>query len=106
MLSDLAERHPEAVEAIYAFSRETETASELEERVVELVRIAALIALDGPTISFDAHVGRALKGGVSADDIRGVALAVAPMIGIPRLLKSLPILEASIAMTHNSVPAE
>jgi hypothetical protein len=50
-----------------------------------LVRIAALIAVDASPVSYLAKAGAAEEGGVTADDIQGVIIGVAPVVGTPRV---------------------
>ena len=47
-------------------------------RELMLVRMAALIAVDAPPASYLANAGAAADSGVTADDIQGVMIAVAP----------------------------
>ena len=53
----------------------------LAPRELMLVRIAALIAVDAPPASYLANAGAAEDSGVTADDIQGVMIAVAPVVG-------------------------
>ena len=51
-----------------------------------LARIAALIAVDAPPASYLANAEVAADAGVTADDIQGVMIAVAPVVGTPRVV--------------------
>jgi alkylhydroperoxidase/carboxymuconolactone decarboxylase family protein YurZ len=57
----------------------------LAPRELMLVRIAALIAVDAPPVSYLANAGAAEESGVTADDIEGVMIGVAPVVGTPRV---------------------
>src|SRR6187200_2423783 len=64
--------------------------SGLEPRTLALVRIAALVAVDGPTAAFDAAVAVALAAGASPDDIVDTMLAIGPTIGSAHLVSVSP----------------
>jgi 4-carboxymuconolactone decarboxylase len=58
---------------------------ELEPKTHALVRLAALIALGSADASHQWGVSVALAVGVSEDEIVGVLLAVAPVVGLARM---------------------
>jgi alkylhydroperoxidase/carboxymuconolactone decarboxylase family protein YurZ len=60
----------------------------LEDRELMLVRIAALAAVDAPAGSYLLNLGAAAESGVSAEDVQGVLVAVAPVIGAPTVVKA------------------
>jgi alkylhydroperoxidase/carboxymuconolactone decarboxylase family protein YurZ len=64
--------------------------SELDPRAYSLVKIAALIAIDAPPASFMAQVTIALEAGVTPEEILGVLIAVAPQVGIPKVVAAAP----------------
>ena len=55
--------------------------STLGARELMLARIAALAAMDAPAISYLMNVGAAADSGITVDDVQGVLIAVAPVIG-------------------------
>jgi alkylhydroperoxidase/carboxymuconolactone decarboxylase family protein YurZ len=57
----------------------------LAPRELMLVRIAALIAVDAPPVSYLVNAGAAEESGVTADDVQGVMIGVAPVVGTPRV---------------------
>ena len=61
---------------------------ELDPATLLLVRIAALAAVDAPPASYLLHVGPAVEAGVKLDDVQDVLVAVAPIIGAPRVLRA------------------
>jgi alkylhydroperoxidase/carboxymuconolactone decarboxylase family protein YurZ len=61
---------------------------ELDPATLLLVRIAALAAVDAPPASYLLHVGPAVESGVKLDDVQDVLVAVAPIVGAPRVLKA------------------
>jgi alkylhydroperoxidase/carboxymuconolactone decarboxylase family protein YurZ len=60
--------------------------SSLDPRELMLVRIAALIAVDAPPASYLANAGAAQESGVTGDDLQGVMIAVAPVVGSPKVV--------------------
>lgn len=64
--------------------------SGLDPRTHALVRIAALITLDAAPASFMWQVGLALESGVTPDEIIGVMIALAPTIGMAKIVASAP----------------
>ena len=57
---------------------------DLDARELMLVRIAALAAADAPPGSYLANVGVASDAGITLEDVQGVLIAVAPIIGTAR----------------------
>jgi 4-carboxymuconolactone decarboxylase len=64
--------------------------SGLDPRSFALVKIAALVAVDAPPASYMWQVREALTAGVTPRDIIGILAAVAPQVGIPRVLAAAP----------------
>ena len=50
-----------------------------------LARLAALIAVDAPPASYLANAPAITQAGLSAEDIEGIMIAVAPVVGTPRV---------------------
>jgi Carboxymuconolactone decarboxylase family len=53
-----------------------------------LSRLAALIAVDAPPASYVANAPAIGEAGLTADDIQGVMIAVAPVVGTPRVVSA------------------
>jgi alkylhydroperoxidase/carboxymuconolactone decarboxylase family protein YurZ len=64
--------------------------SGLDPRGFALVKIAALVAMDAPPASYLWQVGAALDAGADPRDILGVLIAVAPQVGMPRVVAAAP----------------
>ena len=60
--------------------------SEFDPATLILVRVAALVAVDAPRLSYLMHIGAALESGVTVKDIQDVLVAVAPIVGAPRVI--------------------
>jgi hypothetical protein len=53
-----------------------------------LARLAALIAVDAPPASYLANASAVEQSGLTATDIEGVMIAVAPVVGTPRVMSA------------------
>jgi alkylhydroperoxidase/carboxymuconolactone decarboxylase family protein YurZ len=53
-----------------------------------LTRIAALVAMDAPEVSYLAHVGAAAESGLTADQVQDVLVAIAPIVGTARVMSA------------------
>ena len=60
-------------------------ASSLDPNTLVLVRIAALAAVDAPTVSYLLNLEVAGEVGVDAEQVRGVLAAIAPIVGTARV---------------------
>jgi 4-carboxymuconolactone decarboxylase len=69
---------------------------ELDQRTLALVRVAALVALDGPSPAFDAAVAFALAAGATPDDIVDTMIAVGPTVGSAHLVSAAPKLALAL----------
>ena len=64
-------------------------ASSLDPATLMQVRIAALVAADAPPASYLLNLGAAGEAGVDADAVRQVLIAIAPIVGTPRVMAAL-----------------
>lgn len=53
-----------------------------------LARIAALVAIDAPATSYVLNVGSATEVGVTLEDVQGLLVAVAPIVGTARVVSA------------------
>jgi hypothetical protein len=60
-------------------------ASSLDEQTLILTRIAALVAVDAPAASYLMNLGAAGDLGIGVEDVQGVLVAVAPIVGTARV---------------------
>lgn len=60
-------------------------AADLNEETLMLVRIAALVAVDAPPVSYMMNLGVASEAGIDEEKVRGVLAAVAPIVGTARI---------------------
>jgi 4-carboxymuconolactone decarboxylase len=59
--------------------------SSLDAESLMLVRIAALVAVDAPAVSYLLNLAAAADVGIDAERVRGVLSAIAPIVGTPRV---------------------
>lgn len=60
-------------------------ASNLDAQTLIMVRIAALVAMGAPPVSYALNLEAAGEVGLDAESLRGVLTAVAPIVGTPRV---------------------
>jgi 4-carboxymuconolactone decarboxylase len=60
-------------------------ASSLDAETLMLVRIAALVAVDAPPVSYAFNLEAAGDLDIAAEQVRGVLTAVAPIVGTARI---------------------
>lgn len=84
--------------------------AELDPATLLLVRIAALAAVEAPTASYLMHVGPAVESGVKIEQVQDVLVAVAPIVGAPRVLsaagKITEALGVAIVVTEDAATAD
>ena len=59
--------------------------SNLDAETLMLVRLAALVAVDAPPVSYLLNLGAAADLEIDAEQVRGVLAAVAPIVGTARV---------------------
>jgi hypothetical protein len=60
----------------------------LEGREHMIARIAALVAVDAPPASYLVNAGTASDVGITLEDVQGVLVAVAPIVGTTRVVSA------------------
>ncbi|MFF4400493.1 carboxymuconolactone decarboxylase family protein [Streptomyces sp. NPDC001480] len=53
-----------------------------------LTRIAALVAMDAPAVSYLAHAGAAADANLSTEQLQDVLVAIAPVVGTARVMSA------------------
>ena len=75
-----------------------------------LVRIAALVAVDAPPVSYLLNLGAANEIGLDPEQVRGVLAAIAPIVGTARVAsatgKIVDALEVAIEVAELDEPDE
>jgi 4-carboxymuconolactone decarboxylase len=60
----------------------------MDARTQALVRLAALVATGGDPRGYEREVVEALRSGATADDVVGTLVAVAPTVGLARVVSA------------------
>jgi len=97
-LSDLSAGKADVLEQALGLRELDQEASGLDARTFDLVKIAALIAIDAPPASYAWQLGNALADGVTPEDIKGVLLAVAPQVGLPKVIAAAPEIMVALGL--------
>jgi 4-carboxymuconolactone decarboxylase len=96
LLRRLAVNDERSVEMVLLHGHDLERGPVLMPKVDRLVRLGALLALGAATSSLRSTVERAREAGASDDEIVGVLVAVAPAIGLARVVSTAPRLASAI----------
>src|SRR5438067_12697825 len=82
----------------------------LTPREFMIARLAAMVAVDAPPISYFASASAVQESGMTTEDIQGVMIAVAPVTGAPRVMSAgghiLRALGIAIAVAEADMAAE
>ena len=62
--------------------------SDLLPRELMIARIAALVAVDAPAVSYALNAVPASDSGVTLDDVEDILVAVAPIVGTTRVVSA------------------
>jgi 4-carboxymuconolactone decarboxylase len=73
------------LDLLAAMTAEAMEASDLEGETLMLVRLAALVAVDAPPVSYVMNIGAMAEIGIDVEKVRGVLAAVAPIVGTARV---------------------
>jgi alkylhydroperoxidase/carboxymuconolactone decarboxylase family protein YurZ len=68
----------------------------VDDRTEALVRLAALVAAGAPSSAYRNVVEPAIAAGATVEELVGVLLAVAPTVGLSRVVLATPRLSAAI----------
>ncbi len=69
-------------------------------------RIAALVAVDAPAASYLVHIGPAADAGVTLEQLQGILIAVAPIVGTPRTISAAAKITKALGIAIVAVEAE
>ncbi len=82
----------------------------LTPREFMIARLAAMVAVDAPPISYFASASAVEESGLTTEDIQGVMIAVAPVTGAPRVMSAgghiLRALGIAVAVAESELAAE
>lgn len=89
-LRRLSINDPRTVESILHAHPTGRDAPHLEPQVRAMVRLGVLVALNGPSSSFECATADALAAGVSPDEIVDVLVTSAPLVGSAHVVAAAP----------------
>jgi alkylhydroperoxidase/carboxymuconolactone decarboxylase family protein YurZ len=69
---------------------------DLDDRELMLVRVAGLVAVDAPPASYLLNLGPAAESGLTLEDARSVLVALAPIVGGPRVVAAAASITAAL----------
>jgi len=69
---------------------------ELDPKTLALVRLAALVAVNGAVASYGAQVDAAVSEGATVTEIVEVLVGVTPTVGLPRVVAAAPRLALAL----------
>jgi alkylhydroperoxidase/carboxymuconolactone decarboxylase family protein YurZ len=87
------------VEAELRMGLDTVRVSRLDPKTHALVRLGASLAIDAAPSSYQSAVEPALAAGASIDEIVGTLIAVAPTVGLARVVSAAP--ELALALGYD-----
>ena len=87
------------VASVLGMGHDTVEVSRLDQKTHALVRLGASLAIDAAPSSYHANVEAALAAGACIDEIVGTLLAVAPTIGLARVVSAAP--ELALALGYD-----
>ncbi len=98
-LSGLSEGDVDVLEAGLHLREEWQEASGLDPRAFALTKIAALVAMDAPPASYVWQVANALDAGATPREILGVMRAIAPQVGMPKVIAAAPEIMVALGLS-------
>jgi alkylhydroperoxidase/carboxymuconolactone decarboxylase family protein YurZ len=95
----LALNDEQFVVSVLGMGHDTIDASGLDQKTHALLRLAASLAVDAAPSSYQSIVERAQATGATVDEIVGCLIAVAPTIGLARVVSAAP--ELALALGYD-----
>jgi len=78
------------VEGEVGLALRLDEASSLDAKTRELVRVSSAVAIGSPAVCLEWIATRAMAAGASEDEIADVMLAIAPVVGLSRVVAAAP----------------
>jgi alkylhydroperoxidase/carboxymuconolactone decarboxylase family protein YurZ len=98
-LRSLALNDERFVDSVLGMGRDTVDASGLDPKTHALLRLAASLAVDAAPSSYQSIVEIAQAAGASVEEIVGCLIAVAPTVGLARVVSAAP--ELALALGYD-----
>jgi alkylhydroperoxidase/carboxymuconolactone decarboxylase family protein YurZ len=96
LLRQLALNDEESIGMVLAGAAESQACTALRPKAALLVQLGALLALGAATASLRAAVQHAIQAGATEAEIVGVLVAIAPAVGLARVVSIAPRLALAI----------
>ena len=87
------------VTSVLGMGQDTTEISHLDAKTHALVRLTALLAVGAAQSSYNESAERALASGASVDEIVGLLIAIAPAVGLGRVVSAAP--ELGLALGYD-----
>ncbi|WP_238993067.1 carboxymuconolactone decarboxylase family protein [Jiangella aurantiaca] len=84
------------IESVLGIRLENIGASKLDPKTRALVQLGALLAVDAGAPSYQWIVDAAFASGATVEEIAGAVIAVAPTVGVERLVSAAPKLGLAV----------
>ncbi len=104
-MADAASDTP-VLDALAAITAESVVRSGLDANSLMVARIAALAAVDAPAASYLMHVGPAVDAGLTIEQVQGILIAVAPIVGTPRTVSAAANITEALGIVVVALEAE
>ena len=98
-LRSLALNDERFVDSVLGMGHDTVEVSGLDQKTHALVRLGAALAIDAAPSSYQSTIDMALAAGASIDEVVGTLIAVAPTIGLARVVSAAP--ELALALGYD-----
>ena len=98
-LRSLALNDEAFLESVLGMGGDTVEVSRLDKKTHALVRLGAAFAIDAAPSSYQSTIDLALAAGAQVDEIVGTLIAVAPTVGIARVVSAAP--ELALALGYD-----
>ena len=87
------------LDTLAAMTAESLARSDLDPASLLTARLAALVAVDAPAASYLMHVGPAIDAGVTIEQVQGILVAVAPIVGTARTMSAAAKITEALGIT-------
>ena len=88
MSENETESHTPVSDTLLAMTAASLENSDLSPRELMIARIAALVAVDAPAVSYALNAVPATESGINLDDVEDILVAVAPIVGTTRVVSA------------------
>ena len=79
-------RNTPVLDLLATLTADSLEATTLDAQTTMIARLAAMVAVGAPPASYLLNLGAAAEVGLDVEKVRGVLMAVAPIVGTPRVM--------------------